>query len=299
MIRFQTIWLSLVFIVFLPLSLLAADEDKQTEDTEVVAAESASRMLRQISTVTGYQPLTVAGQEIEATYLEETLGERYGAIVFLHDQGEQFESQGVVTPLRHALPEYGWSTLTLALDYPFEANILLSPVDELTDAETDDSNQANNDEETSSEAKTTDIQPLPPISNQQRIEAAVEFLQAKDVQRIIFIGHGVGGDMAIELLDSITTPISALILVGATAFPENDVFNEFNFPVFDVYGSNDLDIVPTAVKHRATLMKRNSNTRYESRRVIGADHVFSGLQPTLTAIISAWLRKKFIKQDDN
>lgn len=299
MIRFQTIWLSLVFIAFLPLSLWAADEDTQTEDTETVAAESASRMLRQINTVAGYQPLTVAGQEIEAAYMEETLGERYGAIVFFHDQGEQFESQGVVTPLRHALPEYGWSTLTLALDYPLEVNILLSSDENQTDAEADDNNQVNNEEEKSSEPKATTLEPLPPISNQQRIEAAVGFLQAKDVQRIIFIGHGAGGDMAIELLDNITNPISALILVGATALPESDSFIEFKSPVVDVYGSNDLDAVSAAVKYRTTLMKRNGNTLYEVRRVIGANHVFSGLQPTLTAIISAWLRKVFIKQGDN
>ena len=54
---------------------------------------------------------------------------------------------------------------------------------------------------------------LPAISNEQRIDAAIALLQAKDIERIIFIGHGAGGNLAVEILDNETTPIQALILV--------------------------------------------------------------------------------------
>jgi len=297
----KTVWLSLLVVGLLPLSVMAVDEETAPEMEEVNIENSNNRMLRQTSSVEGFQPLSVAGEEINAAYIEETLGERHGAIVFLHDKGEQFESQGVVTPLRHSLPEYGWSTFTLAFDYPFEPKILLSLVDASDDQEQEPVADETTEETKDATEKSSTDEPviLPAISNQDRIQAALAFLQAKDVKRIIFLGHGAGGDTAIELLDTIKIPVSALVLVGATALPENEVFSGFNFPILDVYGANDLDNVPDAVQHRKMLMKRVNNTRYQVRRIEGADHVFLGLDATLTATVNGWLRKQFVEQADN
>ena len=117
----------LLSLSLLPLNVIAAVEDTEmAEQADAVETKSKTSMRRQTSPVVGYQALSVAGQAIDATYLEETFGERHGAIVFFHDQGEQFESPGVITPLRHQLAEYGWSTLTLSLDLPFEPKVMLS-----------------------------------------------------------------------------------------------------------------------------------------------------------------------------
>ena len=102
-------------------------EDNSDEASEALATKSddndSTRMLRHTQDIKGYQPITIVGQDITATYLEETFGERFGAIIMLHDQGEQLESNGVITPLRHTLPEHGWFTLTVLLDYTSEPNI--------------------------------------------------------------------------------------------------------------------------------------------------------------------------------
>jgi len=285
----------------LPFAVIAADEDGAPVMEEVKVEDSGNIMLRQINAVKGFQPLTVAGEEINAAYIEETLGERHGAIILLHDKGEQFESQGVVTPLRHSLPKYGWSTLTLAFDYPYEAKILLSLDDDSEkQAEGSEADQIEKETPIEETAATADeTTPLPAIPNQDRIQAALAFLQAKNVKRIVFLGHGAGGDIAIELLDTIKTPVSALILVGATAWPENDVFHAFRFPILDIYGANDLAAVPDAIQHRKILMKKIDNKQYQVRRIEGADHIFLGLDATLTATVSGWLRKKFVEQADN
>jgi len=301
----KTVWLSLFVIGLLPFAVIAADEEGEPVVDEVNNKDSGNLMLRQINTVKGFQPLTVAGEEINAAYIEETLGERYGAIVLLHDKGEQFESQGVVTPLRHSLPKYGWSTLTLAFDYPYEPKILLSLKDE-PDSQVEGSEVEQTEkiaetpiDETQTAATTGEIALLPVLSNQDRIQAALAFLQAKNVKRVLFLGHGAGGDLAIELLDTIKTPVSALILVGATVLPENDVFNAFNFPILDVYGANDLAGVPEAIQYRKIVMKKIGNKQYQVRRIEGADHIFLGLDATLTATVSGWLRKVFVEQADN
>ena len=315
--RFQTILLSLLVLVFLPLSAIAADEtDPALNDTAPVVSDQDIQkndniMMRQIQPVVGFEPLTVAGQDINATFLEETMGESHGAIVFFHDQGEELESRGVVTPLRHEMLQYGWSTLSLMLDYPFTPNILLaiepeteaSAATSLAPAPKDDaaSTQTNSaasiDLAKTDDAKKDETALLPPISNTQRIEAAIAFLQAKDIKRIIFLGHGSGGLIAIDELTTITTPISALILVGTPALANNDEFKKFNQPILDIYGDQDLDGVSAAVMARKVVMKRTDNIRYTAREIIGANHVFYGLEPMLISTVRGWLYATFAKQE--
>lgn len=266
-------------------------------------------MMRESSPLLGYQPITVAGQEIEATYLEEKIGQRHGAIVLLHDQNEQLESHGVITPLRHHLPQYGWSTLTIALDYPFEPKILLSPTQDGSDVTEQSDNESKSAEKVSNdvqpdpdEVKETDekaIDPLPPISNQQRIEAVIAFLQAKGIDKIIFVAHGAGGLVAIELLDILTRPISALILIGTQKLDTDKVFETFNFPVLDLYGNKDKPAIVEAVKHRKAVMTRTGNKHYEIRELVGADHVFYGVEAQLVTTVRGWLRKRFVAPVNN
>ena len=56
-------------ICTLPSYLLAADESEE-DASEEVATDENSGIVSQSSPIEGYQPFTVAGQEIEATYLE-------------------------------------------------------------------------------------------------------------------------------------------------------------------------------------------------------------------------------------
>lgn len=299
----------------------AAEGDESIDDVVAGGEASSERiMLRQVHTVQGYQELEVAGQKFDASYMEETLGERYGAIVLLHDLGDQFDSAGVINSLRHNLPEHGWSTLTLSLDYPFKANVFLIEKEDIPVEESmtpDEEQQASSSDDTlaaepaadpaQAEVESTQAEPeqegedtaVTPISNSQRVDAALSFLQEKDVKRIVVIGHGKGGSLAIELLETITTPISGLVLVGEPSLVEEQSFKELVFPMLDAYGERDLDGVSVAVKTRKVIMKRVANKLYQARRVSGADHQFSGLQPTLTATINGWLRKQFVEEGDN
>ena len=295
----------------LPLHVIAAADDAQmTEqvDSEAAAAEEKPRssMMRQTSPVLGYQVLSVAGQSIDATYLDETFGERHGAIVFFHDQGEQFESPGVITPLRHQLAEYGWSTLTLSLDLPFEAKVMLSTslspemaaeVPEVeapaeADAALDDDTAAPKEDAAAEETDNV----FPPVSNSERIEAAWTFLKAKDIERIVFLGHGKGGDIALEMLVTKTFSVAGLILVGVTKFDNNEDFSALEIPILDVYGSQDLDGVKNAIKQRRALMKPDLEADHTIRKVIGANHIYYGLEPMLLMTVRSWLNAKYIKQ---
>jgi predicted esterase len=269
-------------------------------------AGSKGSMMRQISPVTGYQPLSVAGQNIDAAYMEERLGERYGAIVFFHGQGEAFESQGVITPLRHSLAEHGWATLTLSFNLPFESNVMLSAsmeekeassADGVSDSEEQDEGdfdgQATKGANVDDKGVKTD---LPPIPNLERIEAALAMLQAKGIERVIFLGHGKGAELAIELLDSQTLPVAGLILVGMSEIEVDDDFKGLEIPVLEVYGELGLLGVDMAVNQRRAIMKRVAKTNYDVRRVLGANHVFYGLEPMLLLTVRSWLKATFVQQ---
>jgi hypothetical protein len=313
--RFQTILLSLLVLILMPFSAIAldkADNDAALVEAGLDTQENDNIMIRQIQPITGFHILTVAGQDINATFLEETLGEPHGAIVLFHDQGEDLESRGIVTPLRYEMLQYGWSTLSVTLDYPFTPSILLAiepkidpstasgsapatSKDEATSTET--ASSTNTNLAITDEVKKDEPPVLPPITNKQRIEAAVEFLKAKDIKRIIFIGHGTGGIEAIDSLATIATPISALILVGTPSLANNDEFKTFEQPILDIYGDQDLEGVVAAVKDRKVVMKRSDNIQYTSREVIGANHVFYGLEPMLISTVRGWLHATFVKQE--
>ena len=299
--RFKVICLWFVFTCLVPLTVTAGAVTDETEATDTTEAEPKETSLRIRPDVAGFQTLNVAGVEIEATYLEETLGERHGVIVLFHDQGAQLESQGVITPLRHRMTEYGWSTLTVALDYPSESNILL--IDEsstesgeiLEEEPAEPESDVPTDESKASEADES----LPAVSNKDRIDAAAAFLQSQDVKRIIFLGYGVGGSIAVDMLSDITTPISALIFVGVPelSLPLETIFNPMKLPIFDIYGDNDLAGVAEAVKKRKTMMKRTGSEQYSAREILGADHVFYGLEDTLVKTLRGWLNTTFVEAD--
>lgn len=298
----------LLGLSLLPLPIIAADDDaemvEQADSKAAVIGEKAKvSMMRQSNSVMGYQTLSVAGQSIDAAYIEETLGERHGAVVFFHDQGEQFESQGVITPLRHQLAKYGWSTLTLSLDLTVEPKVMLSTslssdmTAEESDVEATVEAAPSGDTATAVEdaapEKTANV--LPPVSNSERIEAAWAFLKAKEVERIIFLGHGKGGDVALEMLASKTFSVAGLMLVGVTELESNDTFSTLEVPVLDIYGSQDIDGVEKAIKQRRALMKRELEADHTIRKVMGANHVYYGLEPMLLMTVRSWLNARYIK----
>ena len=303
--RLQIAWPSMIFAALLPFSVIAENEndsvssETETSQADVDVSSPEESMLRQSSPVYGFQALTVAGQEVDATYIEETTGDRHGAIVLFHDQGGQIDSSGVVTTLRHHLPDYGWSTLTVSLEFPFEPDILLSTsLDSIQDENSEAPSEQNTQiEDKSDNSEQTISTSLPPVSNQQRIEAAVAFLQAKDIKQIVFIGHGMGGMVAVDIMNTISSPIFGLIMVGTPALPTNEQFISMGQPILDIYGSQDLVSVSKAVKDRKIVMKREANTNYSEREIDGANHDFDGLQPILTSTIRGWLNTSFIDQE--
>ncbi len=283
----------------------AEPESAETAEIEAARQQALARKKMQIN---GYQPITVAGQEIDATYLEEVTGDKHGVIVFFHDKSQQFEMPTVVSPLRQALPQYGWSTITFAMDYTFEDHILLSPSTEMAESMeeasmaeepkqvvmADDVKDGEKADAAASEDESSAA--LPPISNDERIEAVLSFIEAKDYDRVIFLGHGEGGEIAANIMAPLNKAIDALILIDVDDFESYELFETIVKPTIDLYAENGAAQVKSAVKQRKKVMKVNAQPMYSTRMILGATSSFYGFEGRLTTIIRSWLHKQFLAE---
>lgn len=309
MIEFKRILCCVMLLIIHSHPLLA--EESIADAEAKISAEGDGSMLQSQGQIEGFQTLSVADQAIAATFIDDQLGENYGAVILLHDAAQGIDSTGVISTLRHQLPQSGWATLTLELNYPYEPNILLSPtlaMDVTTETttepteppptETPATDPLSTEPSLEKESGDKDIK-LPAISNQQRVEAALAFLTAKNSRRIVLLGHGQGGVIAVQLLDVITTPMMGLILVATPELEAAKPFETMKQPILDIYGERDDTSIANAVQYRKVLMKRNGNSNFSERRLVAADHDFTGVEPLLMSTIRGWLRAQFVNEDKN
>jgi hypothetical protein len=291
-------------------------EQEQTNsdaDNDLLKAAQERALERKKMQIPGYQAFTVAGQEIDGTYLEEITGEKHGIVIFFHDNNQQLETPSVVTPLRQMLPEYGWSTISFAMDYLVENSILLSASTapeaeaelatdegETASEEVADTNANANEVVMADDVETEEPeQPtLPPVSNEERVQAIISFVQAKDYSRIVFIGHGEGAEIAATIMAPLDTGIDALLLVDANDFVSYEAYEKIFKPVIDIYPQQASDRVKLGVQKRKKMAKLNPKTIYMAREVIGANYLFYGFEARLAKIIRSILHKQFLAENE-
>ena len=286
------------------------DVDEAKAEVELAKKRALERKKMQIK---GYQSFTVAGQEIEGTYLEEITGDKHGVIIFFHDNNQQLETPSVVTPLRQMLPLYGWSTISFAMDYPVNDNILLSTSSDESDSSTDqialpeveaeskkvvmaDDEAVKQNKEESDDSTTSGE--LPPVSNEERVRTIISFIKAKDYSRIIFVGHGEGAEIAANIMAPLDTGIDALILIDADDFELYEAFEKIFKLIVDIYPEQMSDSVKQGVLKRKKITKLEEKTVYMSRVVLGANKLFYGFESRLAKVIRSILNKQFLAEND-
>jgi len=309
----------LVALMLVSYSISAEEEETQAAetppsvDTDAAIIEQAKQraLARKKQQIQGYQPITVTGQEIDATYLEETSGDQFGVIVFFNNKTQALETPTVIRTLRQALPQYGWSTISFAMDYPLEDNILLSPsleavsdpsegtpAEETAVEETPPKEVVMADDVEQTEADEPTPELLPPVSNSERIEAIISFIKAKDYPRTIFVALGEGGEIAADIMAPLSSDIDALILLESDSFSSTEQFETIFKPIVDIYAQHGKGSVKKAIKHRKKIMKVNEMLNYSVRSLSAADTRFLGAEQRLTQMIRSWLYKQFLAEQD-
>ena len=264
----------------------AAPKDTPAVENPLIAGLSVGRA----------EWLAAAGERFLALYVEADAGQPQGGIILLHGMGAHPDWPAVMHPLRRALPGYGWATLSIQLPAPAQ--------------------NANREWE------------LNPIfeAGAARIEAAALFLEQQGLRNIVVIGYDLGGAVAAKALAGVKNgKVQAFVAVGLGLPPHSaaapyrpGLFEQIGVPVLDIYGSRDLDSVLQEAPARARAARKGGAATYRSQQldplkrsataripmseqsgyiayrqieVTGADHYFTGSDPSLIKRIAGWLKK--------
>ena len=188
--------------------------------------------------------------------------ESSSGVVVLHGTGVHPDWQTVINPLRVGLAEHGFHTLSLQM--PVLAN----------------------------EAKQQDyIKLFPEVT--PRVDAALKFLQDREINQIFIIGHSLGASMAAYYLSNSKLRLSGFIAIGLTTGFKGTAMDNLNHlsavtvPILDLYGTDDLDNVVEFAQQRHEAA--NPEINYKQVEVENADHFFNGEEQQLLDHVLTWL----------
>ena len=209
--------------------------------------------------------LQAASHSFLSIYMPTEITPAKGAIIILHGRGFHPDWEDVVYPLRTGLPEKGWHTLSIQM-----------PV-------------------LDKNAKYYDYLPIIPESF-PRLEAAVQFLKNENIHNIILIAHSCSVHMSTTWLEeNPDRDINAYIGIGIGATDYKQpmkkpfAFQQLNFPVLDIFGSNDYPAVTKQAARRLEQIKQAGHPKSVQRQVTDADHYFTDKGEELLKEITAWL----------
>lgn len=206
--------------------------------------------------------------EFMAIYTRTERSPARGAALILHGKGAHPDWVDVVQPLRTGLTEHGWETLSIQLPVAHEG---------ASDAEW-----------------LTTVEP-----SLARIDAAIEFLQKRNMLNVVMVAHSFGNRAATRYIASKKekSPIQALAAIGMSANPDDrqsgnlGALRNIKIPVYDLYGERDLDSVLGTAKERRLAAIDAANKNYRQYEMADADHFFVGQEDALVATVRAWLFK--------
>lgn len=129
----------------------------------------------------------------------------------------------------------------------------------------------------------------------ERIDAGLQYLKQKGVNRVSLVGHSSGAMTAVAYsAKHPQAPVSSIVAIGLSTFPNGPdtmqpaiMLKSVHVPVLDIYGAMDLHEVLSYNEARRTA----SNKGYSTVRVPGADHFFTDQYGVLKKHILDWLGK--------
>lgn len=193
------------------------------------------------------------------------LEEPKGSVVLLHGRGFHPDWQDVVGPVRVALAEAGWSTLSAQM-----------PVLE--------------------KGKTYyEYVPLFPESY-KRIDAAVQYMRDNFPGPVVLLAHSCGVHMSMNWIDEFgDSKIDAYVGagMGATDYGQDLIrpfpIEQMKVPVLDILGTEEYSRVLALAIVRKSILNHHANPHSVQVFIEGADHDFKDRNEELGAAVIEWL----------
>jgi len=116
-----------------------------------------------------------------------------------------------------------------------------------------------------------------------RFAGALTYLRRKHYDRIWLVSHSMGSRMANHYISAHPqVPLAGWISLSISS-GDMGPFKKIRFPVYDVYGENDLDAVLKGAPRRAATLKGLKGS--SQTMVYGADHYFAKKEKNLVSLI--------------
>jgi pimeloyl-ACP methyl ester carboxylesterase len=256
------------FSLLIILLLGSVLSDQATAQTTSNLKREKSWADQVVDTVVVGEPawLNARQQKFLALYAQPTQAGTRG-IILLHGRGVH-PAWGFIDSLRADLTEAGYHTLSLQLPI-LEANAPFGAY-----------------------GKT-----MPEAF--ERIDAGIEYLKQKGVQRILLLGHSTGSMTAVAYIAKHPqAPVTGIVAIGLSTFPNGPdsmqpatMLQSVHIPVLDIFGSNDLHEVLSYTDARRKAAQSAGNKGYSAVRVTGANHFFTDQYETLKKHVLDWLTR--------
>ncbi|MCP4767341.1 MAG: DUF3530 family protein [Gammaproteobacteria bacterium] len=128
-----------------------------------------------------------------------------------------------------------------------------------------------------------------------RIEAALDYLGDAGYRKVTLVAHSMGSSMAAFYLSHTDSDaVDSLVVIGMsqgiTGSENVNALVKIKLPVFDLYGSEDLEAVLDSADARAAAGNSGSISEYRQVRVDGANHFFQGHEKELVSQVLEWLQ---------
>lgn len=195
-------------------------------------------------------------------------GSSRGAVVILHGPHGNADSDEVVRPLRLGLAAAGWETLAPQLP-------------------------------SGSSARPANWQGRDDLIG-ARINAALDWLQARGQERIAIVAVGEAGPIALSLAPGAPSAWRALVLLSNPAVPDQatlDTSKGLALPILDLYAERDIPAVLDSVDQRRTLLRTAGAMSLEQRMLPGARPGYRDLADELLATVRDWLGARIPQQE--
>ena len=188
-----------------------------------------------------------------------------GGVILLHGRGFHADWESVVGPLRVALADAGWSTLSIQLPVLAKGR------------------------------KYYDYVAIFPQAH-PRIEAAIAYMRDNVPGPVALLAHSCGVHMSMHWIEEHgDSAIDAYIGVGmgATDYGQDLVrpfpLARMKAPILDVLGTAEYPRVLALAKRRKTLLETTAERQSRQVFVEGADHYFKGRDAELARVVADWL----------
>lgn len=267
-------------------SVLQAEEATQTQ------TKPADDIIGDKGHVEGYFSLPLAESQVDATFIADERGLARGKVLILHDSDGGIDSYGLVHTLRTALPESGWSTMTVALRYPDTPNIYLSPAAASTAEPTMAASTAAPTTPAGDETAKQGDSEKTADNNAARLSAALSYLNAQQPGPIVIVALGEAAPLVSSLdqqLDKERGLVWIAPKMNITQAPEI-------LPILDIAATS-----PSAKNKRAQArlvwMRQNQIKGYSQRLINGAAYGFLGFEQTVLGYVHGWMLKHFVDED--